>query len=88
MNLIRGIDMDLVLSWKTGDPEFRDDGVYSVMQTIARCYDVEIRYPNGIPGIKFTGNLSRKSSIQQILNQLEHQHIHCTIDGKIITVQH
>lgn len=88
MKLLKGADIDYVLSWKIGDLEFRDDVLFTVMQAISRCYDVEIRYQSGIPDGRFTGNFSRKSNIQQILNQLAHQNIHCALDGKVITVVH
>jgi len=88
MKLLKGADIDYVLSWKSGDLEFRDDALFTVMQAISRCYDVEIRYQSGIPDGHFTGNFSRKSNIQQILNQLTHQNIHCAYDGKVITVMH
>lgn len=88
MKLLKGADIDYVLSWKSGNLEFRDDALFTVMQAISRCYDVEIRYQSGIPEGHFTGNFSRKSNIQQILNQLAHQNIHCALDGKVITVMH
>jgi ferric-dicitrate binding protein FerR (iron transport regulator) len=88
MKLIHGVDIDHVLAWKSGSLEFRDDALFSVMQSISRCYDIEIHYPSGIPDNRFTGNFSRKDNIQKILNQLAHQHIHCTLDGKVITVTH
>jgi len=88
MRLIRGIDIDAALSWKNGGLDFKDDKLYTVMQAIARCYDLDIRYESGVPNISFTGNFSRKSNISQILNQLESQGIHCKRDGKIITVMH
>jgi len=86
MRLIRGIDIDAALSWKSGGMDFKDDNLSTVMQAIARCYDVEIRYESGVPNKNFTGNFSRKSNISQILNQLENQGIHCKQNGKIITV--
>jgi ferric-dicitrate binding protein FerR (iron transport regulator) len=88
MRVLRNIDIEAVLSWKSGDLDFKDDKLYTVMQAIARCYDVEIRYQSGVPNISFTGNFSRKSNIYQILNQLESQGIHCKQEGKIITVMH
>ncbi|HVV03683.1 MAG TPA: FecR domain-containing protein [Puia sp.] len=88
MRLIRGINIDAVLSWKSGGLDFKDDNLSTVMQAIARCYDVEIRYQSGVPNKRFTGNFSRKSNISQILNQLEDQGIHCKQNGKIITVMH
>ncbi|MDO6432272.1 FecR domain-containing protein [Flavitalea sp. BT771] len=86
MKLQKGVDIDHVLSWKSGDLEFKDDALSNVMQAISRCYDVEIRYQSGIPEARFTGNFSRQSNIQQILNQLEHQNIHCSLQGKVVTV--
>ena len=70
------------------DLDFKDDNLSTVMQAIARCYNVEIRYQSEVPNKSFTGNFSRKSNISQILNQLENQGIHCKQDGKIITVMH
>jgi len=86
MKLLKGADIDHVLSWKNGSLEFRDDALSSVMQAISRCYDVEIRYQSGIPERQFTGNFSRHSNIQQILNQLAHQNIRCSLQGKVVTV--
>jgi len=88
MRLIKGMNIDAVLSWKSGHLQFKDDNLSIVMQAIARCYDVEIRYQSGVPNRSFTGNFSRKSNISQILSQLEDQGIHCTQDGNIITVMH
>ncbi|HVU53544.1 MAG TPA: FecR domain-containing protein [Puia sp.] len=88
MRVIKGLNIDAVLSWKSGRLQFKDDNLSTVMQAIARCYDVEIRYPSGVPNKRFTGNFTRKSNISQILSQLEDQGIHCIQDGKIITVMH
>lgn len=88
MKLSKAVDIDHVLTWKSGVLEFRNDALFTVMQAISRSYDVEVRYESGIPGDRFTGNFSRKSNIQKILNQLTHQNIHCAFDGKVITVTH
>jgi ferric-dicitrate binding protein FerR (iron transport regulator) len=88
MRVLRTMNIDVVLSWKSGRLQFKDDNLSVVMQAIARCYDVEVRYQSGVPNTSFTGNFSRKSNISQILSQLEDQGIHCTQDGKIITVMH
>jgi ferric-dicitrate binding protein FerR (iron transport regulator) len=86
MRVLRGINVDEVLSWKSGDLDFTDIKLYNVMQAIGRCYDMDIHYQSGVPDISFTGNFSRNSNIDQILNQLESQGIHCKRLGKIITV--
>jgi len=88
MKLSKGVDIDHVLAWKSGEMEFKDDALFTVMQAISRNYDIEVRYPSGIPNDRFTGNFSRKFNIQKIVNQLTHQNIHCAFDGKVITVMH
>lgn len=88
MKLEKVENVDGVIAWKNGLLNFRDDKISTVLQTIARCYDVAIRNPSDIPDVRYTGNFSRKSNIQQILNQLKNQHINCTIEGNIITVMH
>lgn len=88
MKLSKGVDIDHVLLWKSGLLEFRDESLFTVMQAISRSYDIEVRYESGVPKQRFTGNFSRKSNIQKILNQLTSQNIHCAFDGRVITVMH
>jgi len=88
MKLTNIADVEAILAWKKGVLDFKGEKVSTVLQTIARCYNVEIRNLSDVPDEQFTGNFSRKSNIQQILNQLAHQNIHCAFDGKLITVMH
>lgn len=88
MKLEKVENVDAVIAWKSGLLNFKDDRVSTVLQTISRCYNMVIRNPSDIPDVRYTGNFSRKSNIQQILNQLKNQHINCTIEGNIITVLH
>ena len=86
IQLIRGVDQGSIVAWKNGDLEFKDDDLHTVMREIARCYNMEVKYEGNIPVKTFTGNFSRKVGLQQILKQLEYQHIHFRIAGKTITV--
>ncbi len=90
MSLLKGIDTDIVTAWKSGDLDFKDEEVSSVLLAIARKFNLELQYPSGVPDyhVHYNGNFSHKSNILQILHQLESQNIHCTIDGNIIKVSH
>jgi len=88
IRLSHGADLDNVLAWKNGDMEFNDDNLASVMREISRCYNLDVKLEEGVGEKRFTGNLSRKSSIQQIIDQLRHQDIQVRLDERTIVVTH
>lgn len=64
-------DIEEVLAWKNGFFQFNNMALAVVMRQIERWYDVEIVYQAGVPDKHFTGLISRKTPLPQVLNMLE-----------------
>lgn len=81
-------DMNEVLAWKQGEFRFRDLPIPAIMRQIARWYDVDIEYVGKEPTDEFTGVISRKKDVSELLAVLEQtDEVFFTIRGRKIIVQ-
>jgi len=67
---INVIDVNLneVIAWKNGNFFFNDTGIEVIMNSVARWYDVDIKYEGDVKELRFVGIVSRKDDIREILN--------------------
>ena len=80
-------DMEEAIAWKNGFFIFKNEPIESVMQKLARWYDVNVVYETTDESILYSANISRAKNISEVLRKLEMtETIHFKIDGKIITV--
>lgn len=84
--LVEDADVEEAIAWKNGLFQFNDADVQTVMRQIARWYDVEVVYQGSVPTEKFMGEIPRSSAITEVLRMLELSNVHCTIEGRKITV--
>ncbi|WP_140939394.1 FecR family protein [Sphingobacterium lumbrici] len=64
-------DVKQVIDWKNGDFIFQKESIGSIMNRIARWYNVEIAYAEGIDRqMTFSGRMSRKRELKDILNKI------------------
>jgi ferric-dicitrate binding protein FerR (iron transport regulator) len=75
-----------VTAWKDGVFNFDDLGVEAVMRQLARWYDIEVVYEQGIPTTRFYGEIGRNLSLAQVLEGLKLSGVHFRIDGKRLIV--
>ncbi|RFM32280.1 FecR family protein [Chitinophaga silvisoli] len=75
-----------VTAWKDGVFNFDDLGVEAVMRQLARWYDIEVVYEQGIPGTRFYGEIGRNLSLAQVLEGLKLSGVHFKIEGKRLIV--
>lgn len=80
------VDVDEAIAWKNGFFDFTDADVASIMQQIARWYDVEIVYQAGIPGGHITGKIPRHTDLSNVLQMMELSGIHFKIEGRKLIV--
>ncbi|MET4543498.1 transmembrane sensor [Pedobacter africanus] len=73
-------------AWVKGAFSFNNASLEVVMKQLARWYDVEVVYPNGIPNRRFTGDLDRKLTAAEALDLLRFTKVKFKIDGKKIIV--
>ena len=81
-----GLDVTAALAWKNGYLYFDQARLQTVMNEVARCYNVEIKYEGKIPQKTFSGRFARTGDLNEILKALESQNVHSRINGKIISV--
>jgi len=83
---VMAADTEEAVAWKEGMFRFRDAGIGEVMRQLARWYDVEVVYVNGIPRDRFQGEMYRNVNASKILKVLEASGVHFTVEGKKINL--
>ncbi|MCY4780009.1 DUF4974 domain-containing protein [Sphingobacterium sp. UT-1RO-CII-1] len=84
---VRNADLEAVMSWKNGYFRFRNDNIKTVMQQIARWYDVDVVFTGRVTDEKFNGTIERTKSIHEVLGMLEATKVlRFKIEGRRLTV--
>lgn len=81
------VNVDEVISWKNGQIQFENESLQTIMRQISRWYDVDITYDGDIPHKIFTGAISRKSDLSELLRILKFEGVHFTLEGRTIVVR-
>nr|WP_121272283.1 FecR family protein [Pedobacter schmidteae] len=76
-----------VIAWKNGLTSFKDADIRTIMRQVSRWYDVEVNYEGELPRRLFTGEISRKANLSELIKIIELSNIHLKLDGKVITVK-
>lgn len=84
---VQQADLEEAVSWKNGYFRFNDEKLNSVMQKIARWYNIEVIYKDKPTEEGFTGTISRASNISDVLSMLERtKTVHFEIEGRRVMV--
>jgi ferric-dicitrate binding protein FerR (iron transport regulator) len=59
-----------IVAWKDGKFVFNNTPLHTIMQQLARWYDVDVDYRTSVEGITFTGSVSRFDDIQDVLRKI------------------
>lgn len=81
----KDVDVGEVIAWKNGLFEFTDADIKTIMQQLARWYDVEIHYSEDLP-THITGEIPRNLSLQKTIKVLEESGLHLKLEGKNLYV--
>lgn len=66
------VDIEQYVSWKNGHLIFKDQPLENITKTLSKWYDVSFQFKtDSIRKIKFTGDLKREDSFENILSKLE-----------------
>ncbi|MCK7553718.1 DUF4974 domain-containing protein [Chitinophaga sedimenti] len=82
LEVARDADLGKVIAWKSGAFDFDNVSLQDAMREIARWYDIDVVYENGVPPIYFGGKLPRNISLNDLLAALEVSGVRFRIDGK------
>ena len=80
-------NVDQDIAWKNGVFNFNNQSLAQVMRQLARWYDLEIVYPQGIPQKEYGGEIGRNLTLDQVLKGLENSGIHFQLQGRRLTVK-
>jgi ferric-dicitrate binding protein FerR (iron transport regulator) len=75
------------IAWKNGVFNFNNQSLAQVMRQLARWYDLEIVYPQGVPQKEYGGEIGKNLTLDQVLKGLENSGIHFTLNGRRLTVR-
>lgn len=70
ISLDRTPDVEAVMAWKSGMIKLNNSDIHTVMQQLARWYDVDIQIEKGMEGRRFSGSISRNNDLDTVLNML------------------
>lgn len=84
---VQEVDTDEIISWKNGYFAFQNERINSIMNEIARWYDVEVVYKTPVRQTTFEGSISKYSELAEVLEILELTGgCKFTIEGRRVTV--
>jgi hypothetical protein len=84
---VQQADVDQETAWIDGDFDFKNQDLHSIMQELARVYDIDVSYKGNIENIVPTGMISRSHNISAVLETFEAtNNIHFEINGRRVMV--
>ncbi len=83
----KDVDTDGVIAWKNGLFHFERADLKSVMRVLARWYDVEVVYEGTVTDHLYGGDIQRNLNLSQVLDILQRNQVHFSIDNRKITVR-
>lgn len=86
IKVLDGIDVDEEIAWKNDLFIFKGEDVKSIMREICRWYDIDVVYKGKLNLETFSGIVSRKSNLSQVLKIMEEGGVRFAIEGRTIVV--
>ncbi|MCR9011942.1 FecR family protein [Gabonibacter chumensis] len=85
---IKRVDAESYRAWTKGNFVFRRERLESIMNDLARWYNMEVRYEEGTKEILFSGIMNRYETISETLLMIEKTgKVNFDITGSIVTVK-
>lgn len=69
--LITQVDPYFAIAWRQGSFAFDNASIYTVMEDIARWYDIEVEYVGDLSALRYSGTISRFENFKQLLQIIE-----------------
>ena len=86
MQVIDDVDVELEVAWKNDLFIFKGMDVKSIMREISRWYDIDVVYKGKPSPETFSGIVSRKSNLAQVLKIMEEGGVRFEMEGRTIVV--
>src|SRR6186713_2562587 len=86
VKVVNDVNTEEAVAWKNGSFEFNGADIETVMRTLARWYNVDIKYEGNMTSRRLTAQVDRNKNASEVLQILESAGYHFRIDGKTIIV--
>ncbi len=86
LTVIDKANIDQVMAWKSGLFQFEGSNLATVMDDLARWYDLEVVYQGDISPRELHGKLSRTLPLSEVLKILAEIGIHSQLEGKRLII--
>mgnify|MGYP002346945265 CR=1 FL=1 len=81
-------DISAITAWTKGDFIFHQERLSSILQKVARWYDIEVSCPDYLGDMPFEGMVSRKQSLAAIVKMIESTNeVKLTLKGRRLLVE-
>lgn len=85
--IVEEADVNEVIAWRDGYFKFHAKNIRSIMDDMARWYDIDIAYSGAITNHTFSGTYPKREALAEMLQGLEQTGlIHFKIEGRRVTV--
>lgn len=86
IKLEKNVDLSQVLAWKDGFFLFNDIDIHALMRQVARWYDVDVNFEGGISAEGYTGKISNDVPLSKLLEALQLNGLHASMEGRKINI--
>jgi transmembrane sensor len=86
MKVKENASMEEVVAWKNGEFFFQSADIGTLMRQVARWYDIDVSYPNGMPKDRFSGKIGRNVNLSQLLEILKYSEVKFELKEKTLIV--
>jgi len=85
--IVKQADIEEAIAWKNGYFRFNSENIKTIMNQLARWYNIDIAYQGQLTAEQFSGTVSRSKNISQVLKMLAYSGaVHFKIEGRRVTV--
>ncbi|WP_440135148.1 FecR family protein [Chitinophaga sancti] len=86
--LLSDIDTTQAVAWKNGQFSFKGGTrIDEVMRQLARWYNIEIVYEDGVPDVVFAGDMQRDLSLMQVIRGMDDMGVSFTLNGHQLLIR-
>lgn len=86
--LLSDIDTTQAIAWKNGQFSFKGSTrIDEVMRQLARWYDIEVVYEDGVPDVVFAGDMQKDLSLMQVIRGMDDMGVSFTLKGRQLLIR-
>ncbi|MFT3749579.1 MAG: DUF4974 domain-containing protein [Agriterribacter sp.] len=87
IKVLNNVNTEEVVAWKNGLFMMKKADIPVVLRQLARWYDVDIVYSNGMPEGKITGDIPRNMPLTEVLKVMQLSGVKCKAENRKIIVE-